>query len=212
MHDLELRAQDAGLAGLVNGAKCAFPKPAAGRQERVVGNKSGLVGSFRFEPGPTEVAVNFAADLLKGLLDCIDRVGHFSQYDLSDDGLHVGVGERDADGKAVGELLKRRVGGQRCLAGRNNKDLGAESRRAAFYEVLNVQGFGVVVVDVLLHLVKHNQREWKLVVSCALQFEDLLEGIEHFVVADVIDDRVLALQGGADRGWCVAERGAGLDE
>ena len=89
-------------------------------------------------------------------------LGLLAQHDLAHDGLDVLVGQRDLDSEAVGELLQGGRGGERALAGGDEEDLALEPCRAALDDVLDRQRLVVVVADVLLHLVEHDERERQL--------------------------------------------------
>ena len=80
------------------------------------------------------------------------------------------------------------------MAGCSDDNLATEACAAPLDKVLNVFRLGALVIDVLLHLVENNESERQLAVRFALQLEHLLEGIKHFVVADVFHYRVLALE------------------
>ena len=196
--DLELGAQHAGLAGLVDRAQRPLPEPASSRQQRVVGDERCLVSGFCLEPRAAELPVDLPADLA----ECSPRSSRRCRASCA----------RRPSG---------RPSRRRCLTARRS----TEKRSISFCSVglavsaawpvattrtwlpkreeqpstkcWTCQRLRVVIVDVLLHLVEHDEREGQLAVGRALQLENLLEGVEHLVVADVVDHRVLVLQRGA---------------
>ena len=159
---LQLRPQHAGLAGAVDRPQRELPEAPAGRQQRVVGDEVVLVGRLGRELRAAEVPVDLTADRVERRLERRDVLGLLAKHDLAHDGLDVLVGERDLDGEAVGQLLQRRRRRQRALPGRDEEHLALEARRAALDDVLHGERLLVVVADVLLHLVEHDERERQL--------------------------------------------------
>jgi len=90
--------------------------------------------------------------------------------------------------------------------------LAVEAGRTAFDQVLHLQRLGVVIVNVLLHLVQDDEGERELAGVRALQAKHLFERVEHLVVTCVVDHRELRLQGDAHRRWRIAEAGSGVDK
>ena len=125
---------------------------------------SAAVGSSRVPPRCWSIS---PLSLSSVACERLDGFRLLAQHDLADDGLDVGVGQRDRHGEPVDELLKRRVRCERRLPGGDDEHLAPEPRRAALDEVLDVLRLRVVVVDVLLHLVEHDEGERQLPVLVA---------------------------------------------
>ena len=148
------------------GAERQLPEAAAGRQQRVVGDEVRLVGRLRgAKLRAAEVPVDLAADRVERRLERRDVLGLLAEHDLAHDRLDVLVGQRDLHREAVGQLLQRGRRRQRALAGGDEQHLALEARRAALDDVLDGERLLVVVADVLLHLVEHDQGERQLALA-----------------------------------------------
>ena len=189
VHDAQLGAEHAGLASTVDGAQRELPEAPSGRQQWVVGHEIGLVGRLGSELGAAEVLVDLAAHRVEGRLEDGYVFGLLAEHDLTDDGLHVGGAQPDLDGKAIEELLKSRASTELVLTCCNDEKLTLIAVTAALHEQLHVHGLGVVVVDVLLHLVEHDEGERQLAAGRRLETQHIVHDVEHLVVGDVLRRR-----------------------
>jgi len=79
-----LRAQHAGLAGLVDRVQGTFPEPAPCRQQGVVGDEDHFVGALCLELCAAELLVDLAAVLVEHRLDVCDCVRFLAKHDLAE--------------------------------------------------------------------------------------------------------------------------------
>ena len=182
--DAELRAELAVRSGRVDRAEAVLPEAAAHRQERVVVDDDVAVLRALTDARALELARNLAAVLLQEVLHRRDRRGLLLQEHLADDGLDVLVGELDADGVAVGQLLQLGRRGERALARGDDEHVAVELLRKRFGHFGDERRAVVGVADVLLHLVEDEQRARGTSVA-ADELQHALDGGEELLGRDV---------------------------
>ena len=211
--DLQLRAQHAGLAGLVDRAQRALPEAPAGRKQRIVGDEAGLsaaVGSSRVPPRCWSISPLYLVERRlerrrRPPASCAERPGGRRSRrpcrrarpctaKRSISFCSVGVrGERACPVATTSTWLSNRAEqpSTRCWT------CSAFSLSSPMYCCISSRTTSV-------------SGSFPSVV--ALQAEHVLEDVEHLVVADVLDDRELRLQRLAHLGRRVAERCARVDQ
>ena len=162
---LQLGAQHAGLAGAVDRAQGQLPEAAAGGQQRVVGDEVRLVGGLGRELGAAEVpsispltasSVALSAGTCSGFLrSTTSRTTVSTSVSES----ATWTAKRSVSFWSVGVAVSA------LWPVATNEHLALEARRAALDDVLHREGLLVVVADVLLHLVEHDEGERQLAVG-----------------------------------------------
>ena len=177
-------------SGLIHHPQGVFPETTAHRQNGIVlGEMRNVVlpvtdGRARQMPG--DLAQVGLHDLLNG------RLGFrlLGQNDLTDDRVDVGIGEFHADGETTFEFLQVAGAGHGGLTGADEEQFAANVLAAGFHRLLDVDGALAVFTDVLLHLVKHHQRQREF----AVLRQRLANGLEHVVAGDVLNVGVEIVQ------------------
>ncbi len=106
-----------------------------------------------------DLPCDLAGACVEGGGELVDVGRVLAEDDLADNIVHVLVLELHLHCEAIGQLLQDRGSEQLRLARGDDQDSRVETRAAALNEVLNGEGLGTVLVDVLLNLVEHDQRE-----------------------------------------------------
>ena len=81
---------------MIGVAQHFFPEPAAGGEERVIGDEELLVIVAGCEPGVLEVAADFALVVLHFLFDDGFVFRLFAQNSFADDAFDIGIGKLHA--------------------------------------------------------------------------------------------------------------------
>ena len=114
-------------------------------------------------------------------------LGLLTEDNLTHHRFDVSVGQRYLDGETVSQLLQSRGSGEGALASGYEQDLALEPGGDTLDDVLDMRSLGVVVAYVLLHLVQHDEGERESSLGCRLESQDVIHGVEHLLVSDVLD-------------------------
>jgi len=105
------------------------------------------------------LARDLAGTRIEHRAQVVSTLAGFAQDGLADDGVHVGFAEIDPHLEAAEELLQVLKLVERLLAGADQQQAPVEIRGEALGDVLHVQHAVRIVLEELLDLVEHDQRE-----------------------------------------------------
>ena len=188
--DLELVAELRTGATRIDGAQDLLPEPPTHREQRIVRNQHRTVIWAVCDLGSRQVTRDLTEVFGEHLVDRRDVLWLLGEDDLADDRLDVGVRQLDFHGEAPHELLQHGRTGQRCLTRASEKKAPTEVLTAGLGDLLDQEGAGLVLTDVLLDLIESDQREREL----AILRERVANGVDHLLGRDVIDLGELLLQ------------------
>ena len=186
MNHAELVAQLTVGARLIEDAQRVFPEPPPDRQDGIVLGEIRHVVLAMPNAGAGQMPGNFAKVRLHDLLDLADGVRLLGENHLSDDGVHIGVREFDADREAAFQLLEVRGARDCCLTRADEEQFAGDVLAAGFDYLLDFERPLAVFANVLLNFVEHDQGEREFPVPG----QRLANRLQHVVAADVLNERV----------------------
>ena len=216
MDDTQLRAQLAVGAGGVDLAETFLPESPTNRQQGIVVDKGRAVLGGLAETGPLELPRDLAAVLVEQRAQAVDGAGLLLEQNLAGDGLHIGIGEWDADREAIHQLLEEWHVGQRALPSADNHHAAVELLFNGFCDLRDEHGAFGGITDILLHFIQHDERARQPVGAAGGMRQRVLGRAQELLRADVgglgrklRPDRLPGFDLAGREGWVAGEDGAG---
>ena len=182
VQDAQLRTELAVTAGGIDGLEARLPEAPPRAEQRIVGDPVGRVLGPRRHPSALQVTGDLARMRLEHPVDLGTRARPLVQEHLAGHRLDVGIGQLDRDPEAVPEpQQRRRAGRERRLPGAHEHDAAVE---LGLHRLGHLRQSGrpiLSLVDVLLHLVEHQDGMRQLPVVR----QRLPRGLDELVGRDV---------------------------